>query len=339
MPQKMILCLVVFGLFLNACDSKSKRDEEKNRHVFSMTKFVSWYGVQKNKTEQIPDASASLDTNSSIDTSLSNEVSLVDSSIVKSSSSTAKIEELQAKIDSFYIIVENTSGSGMYFIGDTVSLFPQDKLDSGLCFDEWEVSDSKYLITNDLSDTAKVVAVKDSLKVKAVYKSCYEGLESVVIGNLKWTTRNMNIWTFSGSWCYENKRKNCKRYGRLYDFETAQKVCRSGWRLPTDAEWNSLTQAAGNDPGTRLKSREGWIAEDGSTNSNGIDAIGFAGLPAGIFYEGNFLYEGVYAYYWTATESNASMAWFRSLSYDNNEVYRHSNYKQAAFSVRCVQDI
>jgi hypothetical protein len=41
MPQKMILCLVVFGLFLNACDSKSKRDEEKNRHVFSMTKFVS----------------------------------------------------------------------------------------------------------------------------------------------------------------------------------------------------------------------------------------------------------------------------------------------------------
>ncbi len=51
-----------------------------------------------------------------------------------------------------------------------------------------------------------------------------------------------------------------------------------------------LTQAAGNDPRTRLKSREGWIgAEDGSTNSNGIDAIGFAGLLRRDFLRRNFV--------------------------------------------------
>jgi hypothetical protein len=41
-----------------------------------------------------------------------------------------------------------------------------------------------------------------------------------------------------GSKCYDKKLKNCKKYGRLYDWETAIKACPAGWHLPSNDEWD-----------------------------------------------------------------------------------------------------
>lgn len=348
MSQKLVL-LLVFGAFLfSACEKETDRSSTKERFSFSSTPLAFEPLKTSNNSIQNQDSSSQdsipLDSLSSsveiISSATESSLVIASSSLTSSLSASSASKEVvaEAVLDSFLLIVENASGSGKYLSGDTISIIPEDKVDSGLCFREWEISNSKLLEINENSDTAKVFLAKDSLKVKAVFRSCYEGLASVVIGNLKWTTRNMNIWTFSGSWCYENKRKNCKRYGRLYDYKTANRICRSGWRLPTDEEWNSLAKAVDKEAGLKLKARDGWTAE-GERSSNGVDLFGFAGLPAGIFYEGSFLYEGIYAYFWTATEANENMAWFRSLSFDNDEIYRHLNYKQAAYSVRCVQDL
>jgi hypothetical protein len=58
----------------------------------------------------------------------------------------------------------------------------------------------------------------------------------------EWTTANLNANTPS-SYCYDDAEPNCRRYGRLYTWESAQRGCQSlgdGWRLPTDDEWRQL---------------------------------------------------------------------------------------------------
>lgn len=55
----------------------------------------------------------------------------------------------------------------------------------------------------------------------------------------EWTTANLNL-NVDPSFCYDNAEPNCRRYGRMYTWESAQRVCPSlggGWRLPTDDEW------------------------------------------------------------------------------------------------------
>src|SRR5215475_6667973 len=63
----------------------------------------------------------------------------------------------------------------------------------------------------------------------------------------EWMTANLNVST-SSSYCYDDAESNCRRYGRLYAWESAQRGCQSlgdGWRLPTDDEWRQLAKRYG----------------------------------------------------------------------------------------------
>jgi len=51
-----------------------------------------------------------------------------------------------------------------------------------------------------------------------------------------WMAQNLNYQYISSS-CYQQEEANCVKYGRLYNWESANKVCPKGWRLPTDKEW------------------------------------------------------------------------------------------------------
>ena len=57
-------------------------------------------------------------------------------------------------------------------------------------------------------------------------------------GNKIWITDNLKI-NIPGSYCYEGKKENCDRYGRLYTWTSAIEGCTAvgeGWRLPTNEE-------------------------------------------------------------------------------------------------------
>lgn len=62
-----------------------------------------------------------------------------------------------------------------------------------------------------------------------------------------WTTENLNLDT-AESYCYGDVELNCRRHGRLYTWESAQRGCRSlgdGWRLPTNDDWRQLAKHHG----------------------------------------------------------------------------------------------
>jgi len=153
---------------------------------------------------------------------------------------------------------------------------------------------------------------------------------TVKIGNKTWMTENLNFKT-DNSWCYGNDESNCQKYGRLYTWDAAMKVCPSGWRLPTREDWNDLVEFAGGKvAGKELKSKTDW---------NGTDDFGFSALPGGRRRTGgSFLNVGGHGFWWSATEYGSGYAYYRLMHSGLEDVYEGWDLKSGGYSVRCLQD-
>jgi len=99
----------------------------------------------------------------------------------------------------------------------------------------------------------------------------------------------------SGQYIYSNLSNaeieaNNAKYGRLYDWETAMKVCPSGWHLASDDDWQELFDFVGgiDIAGEKLKAKSGW-----DRNGNGTDDFEFSALPGGIGYPNDDGYFGL----------------------------------------------
>ena len=163
----------------------------------------------------------------------------------------------------------------------------------------------------------------------------------VNIGGKVWMAENLN-WAGAGVFHGGNNNTapgNAEPFhkaGRLYTWDEALTVAPPGWHLPTDAEWTALTDAIGGEAnaGTLLKSASGW-----DSNGNGTDDYGFTALPAGYrTTSSTFNYVGTNGFWWSATPTDSTAAYYRSMNYNNSAVGRGSTTKAYSFSVRCVQD-
>ena len=199
------------------------------------------------------------------------------------------------------------------------------------------------------------VSKKSSSSVQVVPVSCDMNYGTVTIGSQVWMAENLNC-NVSGSKCYDNSEANCAKYGRLYNWATAMKlpgcnskscasqvganhqgICPSGWHIPSDAEWTTLTDYVGGDStaGKYLKATSGW-----NSGGNGQDTYGFAALSGGLgSSDGSFYDVGINGLWWSASESNAHDAYYRLMGYNYENVLRYSYGKSdLLFSVRCLQD-
>ncbi|MDR1811449.1 MAG: fibrobacter succinogenes major paralogous domain-containing protein [Candidatus Fibromonas sp.] len=163
---------------------------------------------------------------------------------------------------------------------------------------------------------------------KKIYKT-------VKIGEQTWMAENLNH-DAKDSKCYDNKPDNCIKYGRLYDWNTALKVCPSGWHLPNRDEWKKLMDFTGGEEtaGNKLKAKKGW-----ADKGNGTDSYGFSALPGGNGdSDGSFGNVGCNGHWWSASEFGNSHAYYWNMNCNGGSAGRRSLNKTYLYSVRCLQD-
>jgi len=180
----------------------------------------------------------------------------------------------------------------------------------------------------------------------------------VKIGDQVWMAENLaytgsgiqhitdeNVWqnnTDYDGWCYyENNTAYGDTYGVLYQWEAAKIACPTGWHLPTEAEWTTLTDYLGGENVAGGKMKETGTTHWDSPNTGADNSSGFSGLPGGSRdYYGFFNLLGMRGYWWSDTESNHNVNNFYlfRLSYNNARVIRYDDVKSNGSSVRCIKD-
>jgi uncharacterized protein (TIGR02145 family) len=156
---------------------------------------------------------------------------------------------------------------------------------------------------------------------------------TVVIDGRTWMADNLNF-KMPGSSCYREDDDNCMVYGSLYTWDAAKSACPAGFRLPTNADFESLWKAAGGDfnAGYLIKANYGWSGE-----TNGNDTLKFSAMPAGnMFDDGTYGNENKFAFFWSSeTEGDKASVWYlTSKSMGFSFMMKPKNF---GFSVRCVQ--
>jgi len=186
--------------------------------------------------------------------------------------------------------------------------------------------------------------------------------KTVKIGNQVWMAENL-AFDAPGSRSYgddgfvvgadgwdkivlpEEMRAYCKKYGRLYDWETAMKVCPPGWHLPSKEEWQTLIDFVGGKEiaGKKLRAKSGWADAKGKS-CNGTDDFGFAALPGGGFSslsDGMFSGAGFSCGMWSSSEnySNGEGGWMNYIwPIGLGESTEFSTGPDGCFSVRCIKN-
>jgi len=244
-------------------------------------------------------------------------------------------------------------GDGYYEVGDTVYITADTAQQSGSKrFHNWTTLNYYDVTFFDITTPSTAFKMPNTssgeVTVKAVFWDTFiderEGKATtygmVTIGNQTWMAQNLNYNTTDGSWCYGNNENNCNKYGRLYNWETAQNVCPGGWHLSSNAEWGELLDSVGgySNAGFRLKSTVGWKAS--TYGLEAIDYYGFSALPGGIMYDGLFSNPEEVGAWWTSKESDAKTAahTFSSFYSSSNVTEFDNEQKDHGLSVRCVKD-
>jgi uncharacterized protein (TIGR02145 family) len=179
---------------------------------------------------------------------------------------------------------------------------------------------------------------------------------TVKIGGRTWFAENLayiphvspsriqgGIWVYGydGSDVGEAKSSsNYKKYGCLYDWETAMKVIPNGWHLPSEEDWHILSQCFGRgaEDGNRMK--EVGTGYWRNSHGNADNSSGFSALPGGHRdKEGEFNCEGELATFWSSTEwAGSDEAWDFYLQDISPYVRQNPNKKTSGYSVRCIKN-
>ena len=118
-----------------------------------------------------------------------------------------------------------------------------------------------------------------------------------------------------------------------------QGICPSGWHLPTDGEWTTLTDFLGGESVAGGKMKETGTTHWNPPNTGATNESGFTGIPGGLSNSvGGFSLLGIGGGWWSSSENSGSISWLRSLAYNNIELNRYCNSKMAGWSVRCLKD-
>jgi len=148
------------------------------------------------------------------------------------------------------------------------------------------------------------------------------------------------VYDYQGTDVSEAKiHNNFLVYGVLYNWPAAQTACPSGWHLPSDVEWTTITDYLGGEGVAGGKMKEIGTAHWFSPNTGATNSSGFTALPGGILYPtdgGHYL--GSDNTFWSATVKTVPYAWRRYMSHEAEGLARGHDGFSSGESVRCLKD-
>ena len=150
---------------------------------------------------------------------------------------------------------------------------------------------------------------KSKLKKKELSKNSPIKALSVQLNGIDWMIKNANLHT-EESWCYKDNPDNCKKYGRLYSFEAAKKLCPEGWRLPTRKEWLELSPQQ-------------------------VEKLNL--IQGGFQYREAYLQGGKVGYYRTSEFATGEEAWIIEFRGNTKPLVKNRRYAFSGISCRCVR--
>ncbi|MFT3823320.1 MAG: FISUMP domain-containing protein [Chitinophagaceae bacterium] len=160
----------------------------------------------------------------------------------------------------------------------------------------------------------------------------------VLLDGNQWMTANLKLAT-RNSYCYDNLQQNCNQYGRLYTWQAARQGCSllgTGWRLPSNEEWQRLTIVYGGNNADSNAIRKTTYNALLSTGNAGFNAV----LGGGRQPDNQYARLEAHGFYWTATACDSTTAWFYNFGKGSQALYQqYGGEKERAFSVRCIRNI
>lgn len=172
----------------------------------------------------------------------------------------------------------------------------------------------------------------------------------------------------NGSWVWYNNDSSYEQpYGKLYNFfsvEDSRGLCPSGWRVPSQQDFDLLINTIGGYSGTSMKLK---VTEDSywsytsimgdTVYNNGTNTSGFSGVPSGFRYgmssqpndpgNGPFATLGYYLNLWTTTpalnspvtdNSGNGFVWVFLLRADSDNILTYEDQKESGHSIRCMRE-
>jgi uncharacterized protein (TIGR02145 family) len=193
--------------------------------------------------------------------------------------------------------------------------------------------------------------------------------KTIIIGTQTWMAENLNTHHYSngdyiqnvggsewiglttGALCeYNNLPTNGEKYGKLYNFyavSDSRGLCPTGWHVPVETEWNTLTDYLDKNYPAAAKAMcdtLGWHLSN-IINTPGYKQLdnnysGFSALPTGTRFingsYGNLSYAG---YWWSASLSDPNEGLDIYLNAAFTNIFRGDSPKFIGKSVRCLKDL
>lgn len=255
----------------------------------------------------------------------------------------------------YYLGIELNTGSGYVAMGATQLMSVPYALNG---------------ITKTQADA--IVAMQAQIvAMQAQITSLLPTFTTTTIGTQVWTTKNLDVATYSdgtvipqvtdptawsnlttGAWCYNNNDSaNGTTYGKLYNWYAVagihdtdpntpnKKLAPTGYHIPSDAEWTTLTTYLGGESIAGGKMKSTGTSLWNAPNTEATNSSGFTGLPGG-YRNSNGLFSttSFFGYWWSSSENGPTYAWNRNLYYSIGRADRNNGNKPVGFSVRCLRD-
>jgi uncharacterized protein (TIGR02145 family) len=180
--------------------------------------------------------------------------------------------------------------------------------------------------------------------------NCYKTVQS---GTQTWMAENLKVTQYRDGpsvevmW-YNNDPSTYKdTYGALYTWAAvgSDKICPTGWHVPSNSEWTTLTTFLGGESVAGGKLKETGTTHWTSPNTEANNESGFTALPGGKSKDRNLEFKdiGNYGNWWSRTPKNTGIVSYyacsQRLSYDQSNFYRTYEFYNSGLSIRCIKDI